>query len=164
MSGTTGGGGLPPVEEVLLFFAQPAAQVIEETAAFFAARGVPATHRSPYSVAFAHGQVAAVPVQLRPEWCRVWVTTTPGSPGHAAASAFVEAHRLSSRRTAAAVSELERDIYAESHWPVLEAQLRASLSRQGVADVDARIAAFKQRWEAVGRKAAATPPEETGPG
>ena len=70
------------MREILLFFDRPAEQVIAAAAAFLAQRGVRVAHRTAYSVAFVAasgsgtggGQFAAVPVQLKPEWCRVWVS------------------------------------------------------------------------------------------
>jgi hypothetical protein len=111
------------------------------------------------------GQVAAVPVQRRAEWCRLWVTVTGDGAAAAAVEAYVAAERDRSRRVEAAVQQLERDIYAEAQWPAYEATLRASLRRQGIAAaaVDAKIAAFKRRWLALGRKAAAAAPEEAPP-
>jgi hypothetical protein len=107
------------------------------------------------------GQFAAVPVQLKPEWCRLWVTVTGGDAA-AVADAFVALHRTASRRVQQAVQQLESSVYDEARWPAYEAQLRASLASQGTdqATTDAKVAAFKQRWLALGRKAAAAPPEE----
>ena len=172
--------------EALLYFDQPAEAVIDAAARFLAQRGVTITHRSPYSVAFAgppgtagteagepaetgaallppnSGQMAAVPVQLKPTWCRVWVTVHGQGEAVAAAAAFVAEHQAGSRRVAAAVQELERGVYDEARWPGVEAQLRASLAKQGAdqAAVEARVAAVKRRWLALARKAAAAPPEE----
>lgn len=154
------------MRETLLFFDRPAAAVVAAAADFLAARGVQITHRSPYSVAFAAaGQVAAVPVQLRPAWCRVWVSVDERGSAAPAAEAFIDLYREVSRRVQQAVQELERGVYDETAWPAYEAQLRASLARQGAdpAAVDAKVAAFKQRWLALGRKAAAAPPEEPDP-
>ncbi|MBI3972467.1 MAG: hypothetical protein HY332_14395 [Chloroflexi bacterium] len=108
------------------------------------------------------GQVAAVPVQLRPEWCRVWVSTNGEGAAAEAAAAFVEQNRDRSRRTAAAVRALERGIYADDRWPAYEASLRANLRAQGLDDtaIDTKVQRFKKRWDAVGRKAAQAPPEE----
>ena len=161
------------MREVLLFFDRPAEQVIAAAAAFFAGQGVHISHHSAYSVAFVGaggqsddgGQVAAVPVQLRPEWCRVWVSVGGAGAAGAAADAFVAQHRDTSRRVQPAVHQLERNVYDEARWPAYEAQLRASLTKQGVdpAAVGEKVAAFKRRWLALGRKAAAAPPEEPEP-
>jgi hypothetical protein len=107
-------------------------------------------------------QVAAVPIQRRPEWCRVWVHVNDVGAVAAAVAAYVECGRERSRRVGLAVQELERAIYSDAQWPAHEATLRASLLRGGAAseDIDARIAAFKRRWDALGRKAAAAPPEQ----
>ena len=107
-------------------------------------------------------QVAAVPVQLRPEWCRAWVTAHDSGRIAEVASAFVDAHRERSRRVEAEVRALETDVYSEASWPAYEATLRASLQRNGTsgADLEAKITAFKQRWLALGRRAAKAPPEE----
>jgi hypothetical protein len=111
------------------------------------------------------GQIAAVPIQRRPEWSRVWVTVNDTGAAATAAAAYVEVHRERSRRVERAVQQLERDIYDEAQWPAYEATLRASLQQHGVgADaIEARIAAFKRRWSALGRKAASAPPEERPP-
>lgn len=135
------------------------------------ALGVPGTAAAPCAVdgttemgplAPHSGQVAAVPVQLRPEWCRVWVSTGGQGTATAAAEAFVAAHRDRSLRVAAAVQELEAGIYSEARWPAYEQTLRASLVKQGLPDqaVQEKVAAFKRRWLALGRKAAKAPPEE----
>jgi len=154
------------VREVLLFFDQAAEHVITAAAVFLEQQGVRLSQRTPYSVAFvgagtreaedaSGGQLAAVPVQLKPEWCRVWVTVEGHGAARAAADAFVAQHQATSRRVQAGVQQLERDIYAEAQWPAYEAQLRASLARQGAdpAAIDEKVAAFKRRWLALGRKA-----------
>src|SRR3712207_5425780 len=84
-------GGSITVREVLIFFDRPAEQVVAAAAEFLARPGVRISHLSAYSVAFVAadgqaddgGQVAAVPVQLKPDWCRVWVSI--GGAGVAAA-------------------------------------------------------------------------------
>jgi hypothetical protein len=189
------------MREVVVFQDEPAEQVIERAAAFFAARGLVITHRTPLSVSFGSrvvdravcadmsepalrigggtpgagelppgtGQLAAVPVQLKPEWCRVWVTTHDAHQGGAGADTvgdtageFVERERERSRRVEAQVRALEADVYGEAAWPAREAQLRAALGGSGTsaAEVDAKVEAFKQRWLALGRKAAKSGPEE----
>jgi hypothetical protein len=107
------------------------------------------------------GQVAAVPVQLKPEWCRVWVTVKGAGPAGEAADAYVAEHRERAARAGAAVRELERAIFNDSQWPAYAETLRASLSRQGLeaGAIEERVARFKQRWEALGRKAARGPEE-----
>ena len=108
------------------------------------------------------GQCSAVPVQLRPEWCRVWVTVNDTGAVSAAAEAYIETHREHSRVVEAAVRALEADIYSEARWPAYEMTLRASLGRAGTDPVmiDEKVAAFKQRWLGLGRRAAKAPPEE----
>lgn len=182
------------MQETLLFFDSPAEEVIESAAAFFAARGLATTQRTPFSVSFAgpapdheadrdscgkrltgqppasvvgdvegmlrpnSGQVAAVPIQLRPGWCRVWVSVTGHGTAAHAAEAFVAQHGARSRALAVEVAALERQIYAPSRWPAYEAQLRANLLRHDdPASVEAKVAAFKKRWQALGRKAATDP-------
>lgn len=105
------------------------------------------------------GQVAAVPVQVRPEWCRVWVTVNGHGAVAAAADAYVATQRERSARVGAAVQELERDIYDEARWPAYEATLRATLQRQGLTGtvLQAKLAAWKKRWLALGQKAATSP-------
>jgi hypothetical protein len=170
--------------ELVLFLDEPAVAAIEGAAAFLAEHHLTITHRTAYSVAFAEtaaaggaapagatplpagsGQLAAVPVQLRPEWCRLWVTVHDTGRAAAVAAAYVEAQRERSRRVEAAVQALEAAVYAESSWPAYEANLRAALQRQGEAPdaVAARIAAFKRRWQALGRRAAQSPPEDPRP-
>ena len=107
-------------------------------------------------------QVAAVPIQLKPEWCRAWVTAHDEGRIAAAAAAFVDSQRERSRRVEAEVRALETDVYSEASWPAYEATLRASLQRNGTdeAALETKIAAFKQRWLALGRRAAKAPPEE----
>ncbi len=158
------------MREVTLFFDRPAEQVIGEAAAWLEQRHLSISHRTPFSVAFTDhggtgGQLAAVPVQLRPEWCRVWLTVEGDGPASTDADAYVSEHRNDSRRVATDVQRLEASVYAEDRWPAYEAQLRASLSGSGgeAAAIDAKVAAFRQRWLALGRKAAASPPEEPEP-
>jgi hypothetical protein len=155
------------MREVLLFFDRPAEHVIEEAASCLEQRQLSITHRTPFSVAFADqertvGQFAAVPVQLRPEWCRVWLTIEGSGATSSAADAYVAEHRDASQRTEAEVKQLETSVYAEDRWPAYEARLRTSLVSQGNDDaaVDAKVAAFKQRWLALARKTALTPPQE----
>jgi hypothetical protein len=111
------------------------------------------------------GQVAAVPVQRRPEWCRVWLTVNDAAAVAQVVDAYITLQRERSRRVETAVQELERDIYGEAQWPAYEATLRASLQKQGApgAAIEAKIAAFKRRWLALGRKAAAAAPEDLPP-
>ncbi|MGH2369104.1 MAG: hypothetical protein ACRDI2_12980 [Chloroflexota bacterium] len=107
------------------------------------------------------GQVAAVPVQLKPEWCRIWVTVQGEGSAITAADAYVAQQRERSQCIAAAVRQLEKGIYDESRWPAYESTLRASLQRQhhDPAVIDEKVAAFKKRWLALGRKAAKARPE-----
>ena len=107
------------------------------------------------------GQIAAVPVQLNPEWCRLWVTVSGAGAAAGAAAAYVAQQQERSQRVEAAVRQLESGIYSEARWPAYEATLRANLMRQGIdsAEVDAKVAAFKKRWLALGRKASQAPPE-----
>ena len=122
-----------------------------DSAALPIGRGTPGAGELPPGT----GQIAAVPVQLRPEWCRVWVTAHEGGDAAAAAAELVERERERSRRVEAQVRALETDVYDEAAWPAREVQLRAALSGTGAAaaDVDSKIAAFKVRWLALGRKA-----------
>ncbi len=108
------------------------------------------------------GQCAAVPIQLKPEWCRMWVTVNDTNDVSEAAEAYVERHREKSREIEAAVRTLEADIYSEARWPAYELTLRASLKRAGSDPtlIDGKVAAFKQRWLGLGRKAAKAPPED----
>ncbi|HEV2122071.1 MAG TPA: hypothetical protein VGW38_04750 [Chloroflexota bacterium] len=108
------------------------------------------------------GQIAAVPIQLRPEWTRLWVTAHEHGAAARGAQAYIEAHRERSRRIESAVAALERAIYDDAQWPAYEAKLRESLERHGgdPAAIEAKIASFKQRWQALGHKAAKALPEE----
>lgn len=109
----------------------------------------------------AAGQIAAVPVQLKPEWCRLWFTVSGPGPAADAVGAYVERQQERSRRVESSVRSLERGIYDEAQWPAQEAMLRGSLQKHGVDTtlIDAKIAAFQQRWRTLGRKAAQAPPE-----
>ena len=158
------------MREALLFFDRPAQQVIAEAAAWLAQRHLRVTYRTPFSVAFADStgaaaQLAAVPVQLRAGWCRVWLSVEGDGLAAVASEEYLAEHRDASRRAGTVVQRLERDLYADDRWPAYEAQLRASLSAQGSdpSTTDAKIAAFRQRWLALARKAAAAPPEEPDP-
>lgn len=117
---------------------------------------------SPGTLAADTGQIAAVPVQLRPEWCRVWVTVAGEGAAARAAGAYVDMQQERSRRVEAEVKALERDVYSEARWPDYEASLRASLQQHGAdaGAIDAKIATFKQRWLALGRRARAAGPED----
>ncbi|HEX2037780.1 MAG TPA: hypothetical protein VHS99_26720 [Chloroflexota bacterium] len=175
------------MRQTVLLLDQTAESAIASAASFLAARGVPLTHRSPYSVAFGApapagaatraeipqspadallppgtGQIAAVPVQLKPEWSRVWVTVEGDGPAIDAASAYIKLQQARSERVGAQVQALEQGIYDESRWPAYEATLRANLARQQLSPeaLEARIAAFKRRWLALGRKAAAQGQED----
>jgi hypothetical protein len=110
-------------------------------------------------------QLAAVPVQVRPEWCRVWITTNGTGAASRAVEAYVSRERERSRGTQAAVRDLERAAYGEARWAQTESTLRATLQRQGLdADaIDAKVATLRQRWTAVARKAQAAGPEEPEP-
>jgi hypothetical protein len=102
------------------------------------------------------GQVAAVPVQVKPEWCRVWVTVNGEGPAAAAAGAYVAAHQDRAAQAERAVREIERGAYDQSRWPQHAQALRATLERQGLdgAAIEERVARYKVRWEALGRKIA----------
>jgi hypothetical protein len=173
VSPARGEGGPEGVRETALVLDEPAEAAIAGAADFLRRRGVRLTLETPYSVAFADGrgapgapagggpergagQVAAVPVQLKPEWCRVWVTVSGGGPAGEAADAYVAEHRERAAHAGAAVRELERAIFRDSRWPSYAESLRASLSRQGLEEgaIEERVARFRQRWEALGRKAA----------
>jgi hypothetical protein len=107
-------------------------------------------------------QLAAVPVQVAPAWCRLWITASGPGAASDAVDAFVEAHRERSRRVEAAVRALERPIFDEDRWPSHEATLRAALERQGLDEeaIAARVAKLKARWLAAGRRLAEHGPEE----
>jgi hypothetical protein len=102
------------------------------------------------------GQVAAVPVQVKPEWCRVWVTVNGEGPAGAAARAYVAAHQERAAQAEREVQEIERGAYDQSRWPQHARVLRATLERQGLdeATIEERVARYKVRWEALGRKIA----------
>jgi hypothetical protein len=164
------------VRETALVLDEPAVGAIAEAADFLRRGGVRLTLQTPYSVAFAGegggpgapadggtdstatgaGQMAAVPVQLKPEWCRVWVTVSGGGPAAEAADAYVAEQRGRAARVGAVVREMERAIFDESQWADYAETLRASLRRQGLeaGAIEERVARFKQRWEALARKAA----------
>jgi hypothetical protein len=150
------------LREVILFFDEAATAAIEHAVAFAIERGLTLTQHTQYSAIVNGGQVAAVPIQLRPAWCRVWVTVEEGSEADLVLADFVALHRGHSRDVEAQVRALEADVYSEVSWPAYEAKLRTSLERAGTDPklMAAKIAAFKQRWQALGRKAASAPPEE----
>ncbi len=52
--------------------------------------------------------------------------------------------------------EIERGAYDQSRWPQHAQALRATLERQGLdeAAIEERVARYKVRWEALGRKIA----------
>jgi hypothetical protein len=176
------------MQETVVFLDEGASEAVCRAAEFLQRHGMVLSHQTPYSVAFLDpdaspavggqpatvrplvpvsegelppgtGQIAAVPVQLRPEWTRVWVTVN--DDGHVAevAEAYVAQHRSRSRQIETAVRDLEQDIYDEANWPVYEARLRGSLQKQGTdeTEIEAKIATFKQRWLALGRKASKSP-------
>lgn len=163
------------MRETVLLLDQPAAGAIADAAEFLSRQGLQITHQTAYSVAFATpsgggparqetpelgaGQIAAVPVQIRPKWCRVWVTVNGSGAVARAAEAYVAAHQERSAAVTTAVRDLERGIYDEARWPAYEATLRATLQGQGLdpAALEARLVAFKKRWLALGRKAAGSP-------
>jgi hypothetical protein len=158
----------PAPAETELVLDEPAGQAIAGAAEFLRRRGLRLTLQTPYSVAFAAtadgapaggGQVAAVPVQLKPEWCRLWVTVSGTGPAAAAAAAFVAGLRERDGRARPVVRELEGAIYAPARWPEYAATLSASLRKQGLpaAAIEARLARFRQRWDALGKKAAGAP-------
>ena len=150
------------MKEVVVFLDEPAERAIESAATFLAERGAVVTDRSPLSVAFAGaGQLAAVPVQLRPAWCRVWATAWESEAALAHVDAYVAAQRERSRRIEGEVKALEAGVYSEASWPAYAERLRASLRHSGTAenDVESEVAAFKERWLALGRRAAAAPEE-----
>ena len=167
------------MRETILLLDESAESAIAAVATFLRRQGLRLTVQTPYSVAFAApegaapgvGQVAAVPVQLRPAWCRLWVTVEGEGAAGRAADAYVAGQQARSARVGAIVQALERGIYDEAQWPAREATLRSTLGRQGMdaATIDARVAAFKKRWQALGRKAmasaeAAPPADRRDPG
>ena len=150
------------MKEVVVFLDEPAERAVSAAGAFLAARGAELTDRAPLSVAFAGaGQIAAVPVQLKPEWCRVWATAWDSDTAIAHVEAYAAAQRERSRRVEAQVKALEAGVYSEASWPAYAEKLRASLRTAGASeqDVEQKVAAFKQRWMALGRRAAAAPEE-----
>jgi hypothetical protein len=150
------------MKEVVVFLDEPAESAIRTAADFLAARGAEITDRTLLSVAFAGaGQLAAVPVQLRPEWCRVWATAWESEAAAAHVDSYVAAQRDRSRRVEAEVKALEAGVYSEASWPAYAAKLRASLISAGTSDeaIERKLAAFKQRWMALGRRAAVAPEE-----
>ena len=150
------------MKEVVVFLDEPGERAIDAAAEFLASRGVTITDRSTLSVAFAGaGQLAAVPVQLRPAWCRVWATAWDSDAAVAHVDAYVEAQRERSRRVEAEVKALEAEVYSEASWPAYAARLRASLSSAGTTEeaIERKLAALKERWMALGRRAAAAPEE-----
>jgi hypothetical protein len=70
---------------------------------------------------------------------------------------YVALYQERSRRVEAEVRAIESGVYSEASWPEYEARLRRSLSRADPAVLDARVAALKQRWLALGKRAAAAP-------
>jgi hypothetical protein len=148
------------VKEVVVFLDEPAEAAIQGATRFLEEHGVEITDRGPLSVAFAGaGQLAAVPVQLRPEWCRVWATAWGSEAALALVDEYAALHRERSGRVEAQVKAQEASVYSEASWPEYEARLRKSLSGTDEVAVEAKIAAFKQRWLALGRKASAAPEE-----
>ncbi len=111
------------------------------------------------------GQIAAVPIQVRPEWSRVWVMAAGEGEAARVAAAYVARERSRSERIAAEVRALEAGALSPARWPEIEAGLRANLRRQGLDEVaiESRVATFRQRWLALGRAAGKTPPEEPVP-
>lgn len=145
-----------------MYLDEPAEVAIDGAARYLADRGVDITGRAPLSVSFAgSGQLAAVPVQLRPEWCRVWATAWDSETAVAHVEAYAAAQRARSRRVEAEVKSLEAGVYSEANWPVYAERLRRSLRGAGTSDeeIERRLAAFKERWTALGRRAAAAPEE-----
>jgi len=180
--------------EAVLFLDESAGEAIAAAAAFVVAHGLQVTHRAPFSVAFVEaglagptggagepparadragrdvlpagaGQIAAVPVQVRPEWSRVWVMAAGEGEAVRVAAAYVARERARSERIAAAVHALEASALSPARWPEVEAGLRANLRRQGLdeATIETRVTAFRQRWLALSRAAAKAPPEEPAP-
>ena len=148
------------MKEVVVFLDEPAEEAIRAATRFLEERGVEITDRGPLSVAFAGaGQLAAVPVQLRPEWCRVWATAWGGQAALEVVDEYAALHRERSRRVEAQVWEQEASVYSEASWPQYEARLRKSLSGTDAAAVETKIAVFKQRWLALGKRASAAPEE-----
>lgn len=155
------------MRETLIFVDHPAADVVRDAGAFFRGRGLTITQESTLSLAITGSgsvggdepdavAIAAVPVQLRPEWTRLWITDRGEGRAQAAARAYATGLQARSAELQRAVQALEVEIYSEQRWPAHEAQLRANLARQQLdpAAVEVRIAAFKRRWRALGRKAA----------
>jgi hypothetical protein len=148
------------LKETVIFLDAPAAAAVDLAAEFLAARGAQITDRGPLSVAFAGaGQFAAVPVQLRPEWCRVWATAWGSEKSLELIEEFVALHRERSRVIESQVRALEADVYSEASWPPYEARLRHSLKGGTPDEVEAKIAEFKKRWLALGKRAVAAPEE-----
>ena len=173
--------GTPAPNETELVLDVPAEEAIATAAGVLRRQGLRLTLQTAYSVAFTAdaaaaaaaaaaagspagpgaggGQVAAVPVQLKPEWCRVWVTVSGSGPAATAAAAYVATVRERDARARPVVRELEAAIYAPARWPEYAAALAVSLQRQGLTAeaIEARLARFKLRWDALGKKAAAAP-------
>lgn len=152
------------MRETVVFRDVGAERAIEEAITFLKDRGLAPDGQTPYSAWLTAGaQYAAVPVQLRPQWCRVWVTVHDGAPAPLvdAAGVYIDANRARSRQIEAEVKALESEVYSESSWHEREQALRASLVSAGTSReaIDAKIALLKQRWLALGRKATA-PSEE----
>jgi hypothetical protein len=150
------------VREIVVFLDDSAENAVGAAAEFLAARGAQITDRAALSVAFAgSGQIAAVPVQLRPTWCRVWATAWDSEHAIAHVEAYAAAHREQSRRVEAEVKALEAGVYSEASWPEYAERLRRSLRGAGTTDeeIERRLGALKERWMALGRRAAAAPEE-----
>ena len=148
------------MNEVVLYLDEAAGDAVAAAATFLEERGATIGDRSPLSVAFEDGaQIAAVPVQLKPGWCRVWVSTWGSAEAVRLANEYVSGNRERSRRVEQEVKALEASVYSEGAWPEYEARLRRSLPELGAAEMEARITALKRRWLALGKKASASPEE-----
>lgn len=147
------------MKEIVVFFDVPAPAAVEIAESFLTARSIDVTDRAALSVAFTAGQFAAVPVQLKPEWCRVWATAWGDAGALGLVDEFAALHRDRSRQVEQAVKALEAGVYSEESWPVYEARLRDSLSGAGADDVETKIAAFKKRWLALGKRVKSAPEE-----
>ena len=79
-----------------------------------------------------------------------------GGAGRRGAGAYVAAHQDRAAQAERAVREIERGAYDQSRWPQHAQALRATLERQGLdeAAIEERVARYKVRWEALGRKIA----------
>ena len=160
--------GTPAPDETELVLDVPAAAAIAAAAGALRRQGLRLTLQTAYSVAFTAdpgvpggpgaggGQVAVVPVQLKPEWCRVWVTVRGSGPAVAAAAATwppcgsgtpapsggARARGPSTPRPLAGVRGLADRLAAAGQGSTADA-------------IEARLARFKLRWDALGKKAAA---------